>query len=271
MNDAVAIVLSRTLLGFKYVEVSAVTVGAAVGLFLKIFIGSLLIGMAFGFLSAYVYKHAGLWHHEDSLFVEAAMIATYAWGAYYTAEAFELSGIVAILFCGIVMAKYTRDNLSKEAQTLTARQFKVVALLAETFVFVYLGMAAFAFPIWNGTTWKMIGVSVIACALGRTHIYLFSFITNMLFRRSPDSELPPISTTYMHVMWFSGLRGGVAFAISAVGYQHNDFPANDDSLAIMQTTLILAALTIFLMGGTITDIAKVPKRAPPRCRRWRRP
>jgi len=163
---------------------------------------------------------------------------------------------VAILFCGIVMAKYTRDNLSEDAKVLTARQFKVVALLAETFVFVYLGMAAFAFPIWEHTTWAMVVVALVACFLGRLHIYLFSFLTNAFFRSKADSPMPKITLTYMNVMWFSGLRGGVAFAIAAVGYQHNDFPDNGDSLAILQTTLMIALFTIFVMGGLITDIAK---------------
>jgi len=256
MNDAVAIVLSRTLLQFKTQPADGQSVGAAVLLFCQIFAGSLIIGVVYGLISSYIYKKAHLSHHADALFVESVMIAAIAWAAYYTAEALELSGIVAILFCGIVMAKYTRDNLSEGAKELTARLFKCVALMAETFVFVYLGMAAFAFPIWDHTTWSMVLVALVCCFVGRLHIYLFSFITNACFRSSPNSVLPPISTTYMHVMWFSGLRGGVAFAIAAVGFQHKDFPNNNDSLAILQTTLVIALFTIFVMGGTITDIAK---------------
>jgi hypothetical protein len=52
-------------------------------------------------------------------------------------------------------------------------------------------------------------------------------------------------------MWFSGLRGGVAFAIAATSYAKNDFPENSDSQAILQTTLWIAILTIFFMGGSI--------------------
>mmetsp|Transcript_12151 Transcript_12151/g.41265 ORF Transcript_12151/g.41265 Transcript_12151/m.41265 type:complete len:700 (+) Transcript_12151:36-2135(+) len=256
MNDAVAIVLARTLLSFKSEPADTEHILLAVGLFCKIFIGSLLIGVAYGLISSLVYKYAGLNHHGEAVFVESVMVVSFAWGAYYTAEALELSGIVAILFCGIVMAKYTRDNLSAEAGVLTARGFKCVALLAETYVFVYLGMAAFAFPIFKHTTWKMVGVAILGCALGRLQIYIFSIFTNVCFRSGPNAKMPKISATYMHVMWFSGLRGGVAFAISAVGYQNMDFPDNNDSLAIMQTTLMIALLTIFLMGGSITDIAK---------------
>ncbi|KAJ1622177.1 Sodium/hydrogen exchanger family-domain-containing protein [Pavlovales sp. CCMP2436] len=256
MNDAVAIVLSRTMLSFKYAEINAVNIALAGVLFLKIFIGSTLIGVLFGMLSSYVMKHAHMSHHEDALFKESVLVAAFAWASYYVAEAYELSGIVAILFCGIVMAKYTRDNLSEQAQTLTSRTFKVVALLSETFVFVYLGMAAFAFPIWDHIGWATVAVALFACFVGRTHIYLFSYITNFCFRSGPDPAMPPITTTYMHVMYFSGLRGGVAFAISAVGFQNMDFPENGDSMVVMQTTLVIALFTIFFMGGTITDLAR---------------
>jgi NhaP-type Na+/H+ or K+/H+ antiporter len=53
------------------------------------------------------------------------------------AEAWTLSGIVSILFCGIVMAHYTTHNLHPDTLSFSRRFFKVVAYGAETFVFVY--------------------------------------------------------------------------------------------------------------------------------------
>ena len=47
--------------------------------------------------------------------METALSMTFPWAAYYTSEALELSGIVTIMFCGIVMAQYTRHNLSDVA------------------------------------------------------------------------------------------------------------------------------------------------------------
>ena len=90
------------------------------------------------------------------------------------------------------------------------------------------------------------------------------------------SKPPPISNAYMFAMWFSGLRGGVAFALAAVSFAHKDFDTScggmataerrastmdhcdegmTDSLAILQTTLIIASFTIFVFGGAITDLA----------------
>ena len=134
-------------------------------------------------------------------------------------------------------------------------------------------MAVFTFPIFLHTTMKLVGVAILACFVGRLHIYIGSFGTNLC--RKEDSKPPPISGAYMFAMWFSGLRGGVAFALSAVSFAHKDFDTPcggmataksvihmdhcdegmTDSLAILQTTLIIASFTIFVFGGAITDLA----------------
>ena len=60
LNDAVAIVLSRTILSFNVpgTEVNSETLGAAVVSFFVIFVGSLLIGAVFGLLCTWTFKGA---------------------------------------------------------------------------------------------------------------------------------------------------------------------------------------------------------------------
>uniref|UniRef100_A0A0D9X9E3 Cation/H+ exchanger transmembrane domain-containing protein n=1 Tax=Leersia perrieri TaxID=77586 RepID=A0A0D9X9E3_9ORYZ len=53
---------------------------------------------------------------------------------YMLAEGFGLSGIVSILFTGIVMKRYTFSNLSEDSQRFTASFFHLLSPLAETFV-----------------------------------------------------------------------------------------------------------------------------------------
>lgn len=52
--------------------------------------------------------------------LEAALCFAFPWSSYYVAEALQLSGIVAILFCGILMATYARPNLSHHARDVRA-------------------------------------------------------------------------------------------------------------------------------------------------------
>jgi len=276
LNDAVAIVLSRTLLSFNNPEnpVDAAHILGAGKLFLIIFIGSLLIGAVGGILSSLTFKLLDLRHHDEMLYMEAALSFVFPWCAYFVAEASELSGIVSIMSCGMVMATYTRPNFSPRAVRLTARAYKVVALIAETFVFVYLGMATITFPIFSYTVWHFFFWATLACFVGRLHIYIGSFITNCF--RDATSKPPPISPAYSFVMWFSGLRGGVAFALASVSYVAGDFPStcggfdgdderkqespfcsdneHNDSLAMMQATMLIACFTIFVFGGAITTI-----------------
>ena len=121
LNDAVAIVLSRTLLGFNKpgTVVNAESIMAAVVSFCTIFGGSLLIGAVFGLASAYVFKALDMRHHEEHLFMQCALSFAFPWAAYFTSEALELSGIVTILFCGMIMNYYTKCNFSENAKYLT--------------------------------------------------------------------------------------------------------------------------------------------------------
>jgi sodium/hydrogen exchanger 8 len=69
-------------------------------------------------------------------------------------QGLTLSPIVSILFCSIVMAKYARPNLSKRAEARTKSFFKIVAHLAESFVFIYIGATLFL----NDQAWHFWGM-----------------------------------------------------------------------------------------------------------------
>eukprot|EP00312_Isochrysidales_sp_CCMP1244_P019124 CAMPEP_0202786196 /NCGR_PEP_ID=MMETSP1388-20130828/69721_1 /ASSEMBLY_ACC=CAM_ASM_000864 /TAXON_ID=37098 /ORGANISM="Isochrysis sp, Strain CCMP1244" /LENGTH=695 /DNA_ID=CAMNT_0049455747 /DNA_START=15 /DNA_END=2102 /DNA_ORIENTATION=- len=304
LNDAVAIVLARTILSFNTpdADISLLTCLQAATVFCSIFLGSMLIGSLGGTLSALLFKGLGLARVDDKVPLEAALCFAFPWSCYYAAEALELSGIVAILFCGIAMATYARPNLSPHARTLTTELFETLAAIAEAFVFNYLGMAFFTFPILSGgqqspaggTVWRLALVTMLACFVGRLHAFLLLPLTNALRMRSArrtarelvaaaESDAQHRATSYLEaaqrsllstahafVVWFSGLRGGVAFAIAAAAYGDHAFsqcgdegeprpcdPAVEISpdLAILQATLLIAVFTIVFFGGAIKDVS----------------
>lgn len=57
----------------------------------------------------------------------------------------SFSGIMAILFCGIVMSHYTHFNLSTVTQVTMQQTMRTLAFIAETCVFAYLGLAIFRY------------------------------------------------------------------------------------------------------------------------------
>ena len=111
--------------------------------------------------------------------VEAALSFAFPWAAYYAAEGMALSGIVSILFCGIMMGLYARPGLSPAAAQLTHDLYATLAKVAETFVFNYIGMAFVTFPIFNPTVWRLACATLLACFVGRLHVFAIAWLINL--------------------------------------------------------------------------------------------
>lgn len=247
LNDAVSIVMTNTILEMgaaQYADSSSFeTFFSAVGNFLVMFCGSAGIGILFALISAFLLKHVDL-RTTPSLELGTMLIFSYA--PYGLAEGLKLSGIMAILFCGIVMSHYTHFNLSPMTQITVQQIFRTTAFMAETCVFAYLGMAIFsfkhqfrpAFVIWT----------IILCLLGRAvNIYPLSSLVNQ-FR---DVR---ISRKTQFIMWFSGLRGAVAFAL-VLHLQLDD----EKRHVLITSTLIIIMFTILCLGGSTLPLLKLLK------------
>ena len=64
--------------------------------------------------------------------------------------------------------------------------------------------------------------------MGRLHVFLGAAVTNCVRRAARDKSrgaARTISLKQSFCIWFSGLRGGVAFAIAAASYGDLDFPS----------------------------------------------
>lgn len=81
--------------------------------FCKLAFLSLLIGLVIGFLSAFLYKKLRLL--TMNTLMETVILFSLAYLSYCLSEIFHLSGIIALLSCGVVMGHYTWYNLSPQS------------------------------------------------------------------------------------------------------------------------------------------------------------
>ena len=142
LNDAVAIVLFRTFYNYyeEGAELDQSKIPVALFEFLFVTIGSILMGVATGLICSYLFRHTRI---RDYPKYEISLLFLFAYGAYALAESIELSGIMALFFCGIVLAHYNSYNLSKTSQTTAEEIFAALSTVAESFVFMYMGMGFF--------------------------------------------------------------------------------------------------------------------------------
>ncbi|KAM4574263.1 LOW QUALITY PROTEIN: sodium/hydrogen exchanger 7 [Fundulus diaphanus] len=277
MNDAVAIVLSSSIMAYQPAGANTHMFDASaffksVGIFLGIFSGSFVMGAATGVFTAlisfpvctiskslshivpndvvcenakpcwsltvYVTKFTKL--HCFPL-LETALFFLMSWSTFLLAEACGFTGVVAVLFCGITQAHYTYNNLSEESTKRTKQLFEVLHFLAENFIFSYMGLALFTFQKHIFSPIFIIG-AFIAIFIGRgLNIYPLSFLLN-LGRRDK------IRGNIQHMMMFAGLRGAMAFALAIRD------TATYARQMMFTTTLLIVFFTVWVFGGGTTPM-----------------
>uniref|UniRef100_A0A3B1JB89 Sodium/hydrogen exchanger n=1 Tax=Astyanax mexicanus TaxID=7994 RepID=A0A3B1JB89_ASTMX len=245
LNDAVSIVLTNTAEGFTGSDASTVTGWEtflqALGYFLKMFFGSAALGTLTGLISAICLKHFDL---RKTPSLEFGMMIIFAYLPYGLSEGIKLSGIMAILFSGIVMSHYTHHNLSPVTQILMQQTLRTVAFI-NLCVFAFLGLSIFSFP--HKFELSFVIWCIVLVLLGRAvNIFPLSFLLNF-FR---EHKFTP---KMMFIMWFSGLRGAIPYALSL----HLGLEPIEKRQLIGTTTIVIVLFTILLLGGGTMPLIRI--------------
>ncbi|KAK1274421.1 Sodium/hydrogen exchanger 6 [Acorus gramineus] len=166
----------------------------------RAFVGSVSAGVGFGFISTLIY--ALISFPSFSLQnLECFLFILFPFFSYMLAECFGFSGIVSILFTGIVMKNYSFKKLN-----------------------LFVGVARAA------------------------NVFSSTYLVN-LFR--PTSQKIP--KKHQKALWYSGLRGPMAFALALQSV--HDLPERHGPTVLKATTAIVV-LTVLLIGGSTGPVLK---------------
>ncbi|XP_067623818.1 sodium/hydrogen exchanger 8 [Eurosta solidaginis] len=249
LNDAISIVLTTSITqSASSTAIAQASAGEkifrALQTFCEMFFASAGIGVIFALISALLLKHVDLRKHPS---LEFAMMLMFTYAPYVLAEGIHLSGIMAILFCGIVMSHYTHFNLSTVTQITMQQTMRTLSFIAETCVFAYLGLAIFSFK--HQVELSFVIWSIVLCLIGRAcNIFPLAFLVNK-FREHK------ITNKMQFIMWFSGLRGAISYALSL----HLDLPNDETRRVLITTTLIIVLFTTLFFGGSTMPLLKYLK------------
>lgn len=109
-----------------------------IGSFLNLFFYSFIVGITVGALSSLFLKK--LKFINLNRVQETSVVIFFAFISYCLAEELGLSPIISLLFSGIMMSHYTFYNLSFQAREESSVVSRMMANIAEAFVFTYLGL-----------------------------------------------------------------------------------------------------------------------------------
>ncbi|KAL5650303.1 hypothetical protein ACJX0J_041112, partial [Zea mays] len=218
VNDTTSVVLFNAIQNFDPGNISGAKLLNFISSFLYLFGSSTILGVASGLLSAYTIKK--LYFGRHSTYREVSIMMLMAYLSYMLAELLDLSGILTVFFCGVVMSHYTWHNVTESSRVTTKHAFATLSFISETFLFLYVGMDALDIEKWKivGQTYspvKSIALSstILALVLVSRAAFVFplSFLSN-LTKKTPNGK---ISFRQQVIVWWAGLmRGVVSIALA---------------------------------------------------------
>ncbi|KAG1929631.1 sodium/hydrogen exchanger [Pimephales promelas] len=214
--------------------------------FFVVSLGGVMVGGVYGILAAFTSRFTA-----HTRVIEPLFVFVYSYMAYLSAEVFHLSGIMALIACGVVMRPYVEANISHKSYTTIKYFLKMWSSVSETLIFIFLGVSTVAGPhAWN---WTFVTITIVLCLLSRIlGVIGLTYIINKY-------RMVKLSGKDQFIVAYGGLRGAIAFSLAFL-LSSDDFPMKDMFLTAIITVIFF---TVFVQGMTIrplVDLLAVKKR-----------
>jgi monovalent cation:H+ antiporter, CPA1 family len=177
---------------------------------------------------------------EDHL-VEITFTTIAAWGSFLAAENLHLSGVLATLTAGLLMANYrSLGEISPRGREAVEAFWQYAAFIANSLVFLLIGVRGahvnpLAVPFVS---------AILLVTLGRAAAI---YPCCLLFARSGLR----VKLRHQHVLFWGGLRGALALAL-ALGLPP-EIPLRDHIVTI---SFAVVAFSVFVQGTTMAPLLR---------------
>ncbi|KAA0709861.1 Na(+)/H(+) exchanger beta [Triplophysa tibetana] len=238
LNDAVTVVLYHLFEEFAHVgEVTPGDVFLGILCFFVVALGGVMVGAVYGALAAFTSRFTA-----HTRVIEPLFVFLYSYMAYLSAEVFHLSGIMALIACGVVMRPYVEANISHKSYTTIKYFLKMWSSVSETLIFIFLGVSTVAGPhVWN---WTFVSITIVLCLVSRVlGVVGLTYIINKY-------RMVKLSGKDQFIVAYGGLRGAIAFSLVFL-LSGEDFAMKNMFLTAIITVIFF---TVFVQGMTIRPL-----------------
>lgn len=235
LNDGTAAVAFGVALVFA--AGGSVTVSNITLTLLTVVFGGLLCGAA---VAGSILLLAG--QTEDHL-VEITFTTVAAYGSFFLAEHFHVSGVLASLAAGLMVGNLgSLGSISKKGRESVEAFWEYAAFVVNSLIFILIGIHEVHQDFANIV--KVAGIAVALVTAGRG-IAIYSCCA--LFARSALR----VAYGHQHILFWGGLRGALALAL-ALGLPPTIHSRNE----IVTIALVIVAFSVIAQGLTITPFLR---------------
>ena len=203
LNDATAIVLFNILLGISiWGQFGVFDFYVAVAEFIKVFFGGLGVGIIIGIVTSELLNRI---HANISGYLIMSIVVAYSSFAI-SEHIMHLSGVMAVVSSAITLGLLGANRIPQREKETVDETWDILALVCNSLLFLLVGLSVDVSLLFShlDTIFVAIVLVLVARAAG---IYTLVPSAVSIFK------LPNISMREKHIMWWGGLKGGLAIAI----------------------------------------------------------
>ncbi|MCH2107849.1 MAG: cation:proton antiporter [Polyangiaceae bacterium] len=203
-NDATAIVLFHLLLAFALGGESTASIGvaSAAGEFVRVFIGGIFVGTTLGFGLSELTRRVTT---QPVAIVVMSIVLAYA--SFTVAEhALHVSGVMATVAAGITFGLFSLTRMAPEVIHFLREVWEVQAFICNALLFLMVGLSVNLQDLADAIVPIIVCSSLVITARALS-VYSLVPVATRMFR------LPKVDWGERHIMWWGGLKGGLAVAI----------------------------------------------------------
>ena len=240
-NDAVAIVLFNILLGLSLSDgLQWSALGHAGYEFLWVFFGGLLTGGLAGFLACELFH---LLREKPYTMMLVSLCVAYL--VFALAEhTLHVSGVMAVLAAAMTMSFVMLVRASQASGQAMIETWELIAIAGNSLLFLLVGLSVDVGRLVHHL--PLVAAAVVLVLLGRAAaVYLLLPLVTWLF------ALPSAAIAERHILWWGGLKGGLALAI-ALSVPHT-LPSRD---LIIDMTVGVVLFFLLINGTTVQALMR---------------
>lgn len=241
LNDATAIVFFGIILSLidqGYFGVS--DLGVAIFDFIYVFVGGLIVGALIGIvISELLYRiRAGM-----SSYLIMSIVLAYS--SFAIAEHIVgVSGVMAVVASAIALGMLGVSRIPQSERESVDETWDVIALICNSLLFLLVGLSVDISQLYSHLDSILVAI-ILVLAARAAGVYSMVPATIKLFK------LPNVSMGERHIMWWGGLKGGLAIAI--VLSIPDDVPGRE---TLLYVTLGVVLFSLLINAPTIRPLMK---------------
>ncbi|MCF7821014.1 MAG: cation:proton antiporter [Mariprofundaceae bacterium] len=241
LNDATALVVFKVLLGVAVVgTVTWQDMGSATGEFFRVFLGGALVGFVIGMLLSEAMRFV----QSHSAVFTLTIVMAYA-GFIISEHMLHMSGVMTVVVAAICLSVWGRSRMSQEVAETAREIWEFIAYLCNALLFLLVGLSVEPVLLLQYSWAITVAILLVLFSRAATIHGMVPVVTRWF-------HLPAIGTAERHIMWWGGLKGGLAIAM--VLSIPPGIPGRDMLLAM---TVGVVVFTLLINASTIRPLMKM--------------